>query len=455
MNDQQSGAPKLERSISLTGAIALVVGGVVGAGIYVMVAEIGANAGSAFWLALLAAMIMSLIGVIPTIQLAGALPRDGAGYFFSSRMLNPFLGVMVSYWVIMGAAASTCVVAITLAHFVQPGLSGLLSMPVSLHVTGALLLFVFWVVILFGLHLAMSLQVIMALQFITSLLLYAGLGVASVPLEIGFLPPLGVDKFLAAILLSYTLCMGFQVVAEMGEEIVDARRNIPLALIIGGALVAVIYVTVGQVFVSHFPGHPETPLDTTKTLTDTAASFMPGWMLPYLALGAITAGITSLNAAAIAIPREIFAQARDGLLPAWFGKVSPRTHAPQNAVSVYFLFVGLLLLTHQAKDFYGVAAAIGILVMSAVLCVACLQLPRKCPAQYRAAYIVFPYWLLVVCTVFTVLVSLFFCVVVLFEQPRVAWLYIAWTAFVAVLYLARTRGWKETDWERAKSLLED
>ncbi len=67
MTEYSSESPKLARSISLTGAVALVVGGVVGAGIYVMVADIGAKAGSALWLAMVVAMVMSLVGVIPTV----------------------------------------------------------------------------------------------------------------------------------------------------------------------------------------------------------------------------------------------------------------------------------------------------------------------------------------------------------------------------------------------------
>lgn len=450
MAAQADGSAKLGKSISLTGAIALVVGGVVGAGIYVLVAQIGAKAGASLWLSLSIAMLVSLIGVIPTIQLAGALPRDGAGYFFSSRMLNPFLGAMVSYWVILGAGASTCVVAVTLADSIG-GVLDKLPFTVTLHVAGAGILFLFWAVFLLGMHLAISLQVIMAIQFVSALMVYALAGAMHVPVTLSIVPPAGAGAFFESILLSYMLCMGFQVVAEMGEEIVNARRNIPLALIIGGAIVGVLYITVGQVFVSHYP---DVVIPKGTNLLDTASTFLPGWFLPYLALGAITAGLTSLNAAAIAIPREIFAQSRDGLLPAWLSVVSPKTHAPQHAVTVYFLFVGLLLLAHQEVDFYGVAAAIGILVMSSVLCIASLNLPRRFPEHYRNAYIVFPYPLLVFCTIFSVLVSIFFCGVVLMEQPRVALLYVVWTAVVGVVFFLRTRGWSAEDWARTRSVAE-
>ena len=443
---------ELKRHISLAGAVALVVGAVIGAGIYVMVGEIGHQTGSALWLAFLIAMSMSLVGVIPLIQLAGSLPRDGAGYFFSSRMLHPFAGVLVSYWVILGAAASTCVVALTLGVYLQPVLSALLPFDISLNAAAVVVCVLFWIIYLFGMQLAMSLQVVMAAQFVLALGMYAVVGLMHVSLDIGITPPYGLGGFLPGILLCYSTCMGFQVIAEMGEEVIDARRNIPLALLIGGAIVALIYIVVGQVYMSHFPDHPEVEMDPSVTLSATAAMFMPGWMQWFLGLGAFTAGFTSLNAAAIAIPREFFAQSRDGMLPPWFGRLSPRTHAPQNAVTIFFVFVCVLLLSHQSKDFYGLSAAIGILVMSAILCVASLRLPKLYPEHYRSAYIVFPMGLLLACTVVTVLVSLFFGAVVLYEMPVVAAVYAVWTVMVCVLYFARTREWDAADWARAKSL---
>ncbi|MBI1319141.1 MAG: amino acid permease [Candidatus Hydrogenedens sp.] len=443
---------ELKRNISLAGAVALVVGAVIGAGIYVMIGAIGHETGSALWLAFLVAMLMSLVGVIPLIQLAGSLPRDGAGYFFSSRMINPFIGTLVSYWVILGAAASTCVVSLTLGVYLQPVLDALIPVPVSLHVAAVVVCVLFWVIYLFGVQLAMSLQVVMAAQFVTALTLYAVVGLTHVTLDIGVTPPYGMPAFLTGILLCYSTCMGFQVIAEMGEEVINARRNIPLALLLGGAIVALIYIVVGQVYMSHFPNHPEVEMDKTVTLSATAESFMPPWMLWFLGLGAFTAGFTSLNAAAIALPREFFAQARDGLLPEWFGRISPRTHAPQNSVTVFFVFVCLMLLTHQDKDFYGLAAAIGILVMSAVLCIASLRLHKLYPEHYHSAYIVFPYPVLAVCTTLTVLISLFFGAVVISEAPVVAAVYGAWTVLVCGWYFSRTRGWTAEDWARTKAL---
>jgi APA family basic amino acid/polyamine antiporter len=445
---QREQAGELRRTIGLSGSIALVVGGVIGAGIYVLVGAIGAMAGGAIWLAFTIAITISLVGVLPLIQLAGALPRAGAGYFFSSRLLSPFWGVMVSFWVILGGGASTAVVARTLAAYAQHYLPG--SLPDS--VVAIVLLLAFYGVYLFGMRLAMSLQVLMALQFVTALTVYGVAGAFHFGFELSVIAPGGSGGFLMAVLLAYSTCMGFQVIAEMGEEIHNARRTIPLALLIGGGIVAAIYILVGTVFVNSYGFDVEAISALEVPVTESAALFLPPWLVAFLSLGAITAALTSLNAAAIALPRELYAQARDGMAPRVLAWVSPRTHSPQHAITVYFLFVAALLMANQDIDFYGFAAAIGILVMSSVMCIAALRLPKVYPDRHFMAYITFPRPLLVVCTVITVLVAVGFAALVAWERPSVIALYGCWTVLVTVCYLLRVRRFSAEDWERFREV---
>ncbi len=448
MSSQPDGAAQLRRTITLSGSIALVVGGVVGAGIFVLVRDVGAQAGGAIWLAFAIAILVSLVGVLPVIQLAGALPRAGAGYVFSSRLLSPFAGVMTSYWVILGGGASTSVVSLTLAVYVRDYLP--FGVPVPILAMSILLLF--YLVYLVGVRLAMSLQVLMALQFVIALVIYGVAGLLLTDVEVALVPPRGAGAFLMAVLLCYSMCLGFQVIAEMGEEIRNARRTIPLALLIGGGVVAAIYIVVGVVFVGSIPYDPEVYGNLRAPLGESAGLFLPVWFIPFLELGALTAGLTSFNAAALALPRELFAQARDGVMPAWLGRISARTHAPQNAITAFFLFVAALLAAGWDTEFYGYLAAVGILIMSSVMCVAALRLGRVFPERYAAAYIRFPRPLMVVCTVITVIVSLGFTLVVWFEAPGVIGVYAVWTALVAAYYLIRRRFFTAEDLARLRVL---
>lgn len=440
--------PKLRREITLPGAVALVVGGVIGAGIFVMVRDIGAQTGQAIWLSFAVAIVVSMIGVIPVIQLAGALPRAGAGYLFASRLLTPYFGVLISAWVLLGGACSTSVVARTLAQYLQDYL--LADMPVGFMAAGILLLF--YGIYAFGVRLAMSLQMIMAVQFLAALILYGVAGLFHAGFAMTVTPIQGVSGFLMSVLLSYATCMGFQVVAEMGEEIRDARRTIPLALLIGGAIVAVIYILVGTVFVNSMPYDEALYAGMNAPLRASAELFLSGAAVHFIGLGALTAGLTSLNAAALALPRELFAQARDGMLPAVLASINRRTGTPQHAVTAYFILVGALLLCQFETDFYGYMAAMGILAISSALGLAALRLVKRFPERYAGAYIQFPMPLLYVCAIITILVALIFGAVIVLERPAVIGTYLAWTVLVSGWYFIRTKSFTGEDWARIAAI---
>ncbi len=427
--------PHLVRSIGLSGSVAFVVGGVVGAGIYALIGPIAAGAGSAIWLAFILAILVSLMGAIPVIQLASALPRAGAGYLFASRLLFPMAGTVTSAWVILGGACSTCVVALALV--------GYLPLPAILrsdpHLAAGVVVVLFYLVLLFGVKLAIGLQVLMAAQMLLALSLYVGAGLLQVDLQFSFVPRGGATGFLMAVILCYNTCFGFQILAEMGEEIRDARRTIPLALLIGGSVVAVLYILVGTVFVSAMPFDPESYRSINAPLSASGARLLPPGALDFVNFGAVTAGLTSLNAAAIALPRELFAQARDGILPIPLSRVAPHAKAPLVALTVYFTLVVLLMLAQRDLDFYGYMAAVGIQVMTSAICIASLRLGRLFPEHYQSAYVRFPRWTLVLCAGITLAASAGFIVLIAFERPTVVLLYGLLTAGTAGYHRVRVR----------------
>lgn len=424
---------KLERPLGLLGGIALVVGGVIGMGIYALIASVGAQAGSALWVAFVLAIVISAIGVLPLIQIASALPRAGGGYLFTSRLLNPALGMVTSYFAILGGASSIALVSVGLAGYIVP----YLPFDIPVRIVAVLLPLLFLILYFFGLRLAASLQILMVIQLIIALLVYALTGAAKFDLNFSVSLPQGVGGLIMASILCYSVCMGFQVIAEMGEEMVHARRNIPLAMLIGGLIILAIYIIVGTVFISSVPYDFETIKAMTAPLKDTGKMFLPDFWVAFLSLGALSAGLTSFNAGAIALPRELFSQARDGIVPAFLGKISPHSHSPLNAVAVFFVFTAVLILMGQSLDFYGVMTAVGILLMTAMIAVAGVRLPGRFPSRYQQAYFHIPrFWLWIIMFI-AVLSCLGFVFIVLMELPIVGIIYAAWTVLVLAYYYHR------------------
>ena len=436
---------RLERPIGLAGGISLVIGGVIGMGIYALIAAVGAQAGSSLWLAFTIAILVSIIGVIPIIQISSAMPRAGAGYLYTSRLLGPVAGMAASYFAVLGGACSTAMVAMGVAGYV----SQYLPWDVPVQVIAIILPLIFFLLYLFGLRLATMIQVVLAAHLVVALLVYAVCGSLNFGLSFSVALPQGTGGLIMATVLCYSVCMGFQVIAEMGEEMKNASRNIPLSLLIGGSIVLVLYILVGTVFVNSVPYDFEAFRAMNAPLKETGELFLPAFWVIVLSLGALSAGLTSFNAGAIALPREIFSQARDGIVPAFLGRIHRRTGSPMNAVAAFFLFVVLLLLMGRSIDFYGVMTAVGILLMTAVVSVAAVRLPSRFPERYEASYFRVSRGFLVAAAVISVISSIGFTAIVISELPVAGIIYPGFILAVLVYYYYRVRWLRKNgvDWE--------
>ena len=428
-----SATPHLERSIGLLGAVALVVGAVIGAGIYALIGVITAKAGDATWLAFVVAVLVSLIGAVPVIQLSSAVPRAGAGYVFASRLLFPMAGTITSGVIVAAGASSTALAMIALSTYLPPWIT--FGFPA--HLIAIAILAAFYVVMLFGMQLAIGLQIALVAQKVIALGIYCVVGVAVTKLHFGFTPRGGAGAFFTAVVLCYNSCLGFQVLAEMGEEIRNAKRTIPLALLIGGIVFTSIYILIGAVLVGTLPYSAENYNPDNAPLSASAMLILPASVVAFVNLGSFAAALTALNAGALALPRELFAQSRDGILPAPLSRVSPRSHMPVGSVTAFFAIVIALVSLRLDQEFYGLMAAVGIQTVTAVLGVAALRLKSKFPDRYRAAYITCPTMLLWGCTVVTAIVTAGFVAIMAAERPVVVVLYAVLIAALAAYHALR------------------
>ena len=84
----------LKRSISLTSAIAISIGGMLGSGIFVLPGIAAAKTGSSIWLAYLLAAICILPAALSKSELATAMPSSGGTYVYIERTFGPIFGTI-------------------------------------------------------------------------------------------------------------------------------------------------------------------------------------------------------------------------------------------------------------------------------------------------------------------------------------------------------------------------
>jgi APA family basic amino acid/polyamine antiporter len=437
---------KLEKKIGLLGAIGIVTGGVIGMGAYALVPGITAKAGEGAWLAIMTAMIVSLIGVLPLIQISSALPVAGAGYVYCSRLISPFSGLLVSSLAIFGGCSSLCLIALGLAQYY------LIYFPADIDAFTVATIFIvgFYALYQVGLKLLAALQIAMGIQMLLALLMYAYVLLNQNDFQLVAGSPS--EGFWFAVILAFNICFGFQIIIELGEEIKNPERNIPLALILGAGVVMIIYLAILSAYLGEVGAEGA---KLKPSLASTAQPYFNQFMNIFFILGVICAGVTTYNAGAITLPREIFAMARDRMLPFYFSKVNEKNGNPGNAVNLFFAFVLLFLFAGKILqsagvierffgprlddviEFYGFLTILGILLLTVFVSFAAFRMPAMFPERYAKAYIRFPKWLLNVFVAVSILSSLLLVGIMTYEKSVVAVIYMLYTSLVVAYYIFR------------------
>jgi amino acid transporter len=162
------------------------------------------------------------------------------------------------------------------------------------------------------------------------------IGPETVPLTSTPLPA-AVDLGTAALLLIYAY-VGFEGAVVPAGETRNPARDMPRALILGLAVVTLLYVLLQAVSVAVLPGLAE----SDSPLLDVAAELMGPVGAMLLMAGVLASVGGNLVGSIFSSPRMTYALARDGSLPAWFGAVHPRYETPANSVIFYGVFAFLL-----------------------------------------------------------------------------------------------------------------
>jgi APA family basic amino acid/polyamine antiporter len=386
----------LQRNISLTGAVAIVVGSVIGMGAFVLLPIVCSQAGAAAWLAIVLAVGISAISMLPLIQLGAALPTAGGGFEYGSRLLSKGLGILLSWMGVLGGAAALALVSYGLVE----SFANYLPEGTSLHLVALAIVMLFYAVQRAGVKLLSTLQVVLVAQMLLALLVYGSVGLFSD--GNGYAPQMPTNVgFLMALAVAFNVCLGFQVVVELGEEMRNPERNIFRTLIIGATVVLLFYLLIIAAY-THLVGVEN--LAERPDLVSTSNAFLPTWGVWFLQFGIVGAALTSFNGTAIAIPREIYAQGRAEVIPSKFSELDNEGN-PRNAVSLYFALVAVLLLLGALFDylgvlshffgkdiieFYGFITVSGILILTVGLSLAAWRLPKLMKEAYASSKVRIP-----------------------------------------------------------------
>jgi APA family basic amino acid/polyamine antiporter len=347
----------LRRELGLASASLLVVGGIIGSGIFFTPAEVGRALPTPAWILGIWVIggIVAMAGALTFAELGAMLPEAGGPYIYIREAFGS-LWAFLHGWMILLMIASGAIAAVALSFGNYLG-RFLDVAPVG----GPMGVAVITIVVVTALNvlgiktgtIAANLFTISKLAALTAIIV---LGLTLTPSGAAPLvpapppPALGAGLSAAFVAVLFTIG-GWQQTNMIAGEIRDPSRNLPRALIIGVAIVIVVYLGANAAYLRVLGR------DGLAASTTVAADVMHA-MLGEGAARAITVGVMLsifgfVNVALLTNARVLFALGRDGVLFPAAGAVHPKYASPHVALLMLAAWSIVLLVATRGGDSLG------------------------------------------------------------------------------------------------------
>ena len=317
--------------------------------------------------------------------------EPGGEYAHISRTFGgrglAFVGAWLKCISYIGALAYLAVAFADYLAEAAPGLPGLGGTRGPMLAAAASLVF-FYLVHVFGVRWFGRVQVTMLALLTLSLAVLIVPGLFAVrPVHYRPFFTHGVSGFAAALPPLFFAYAGFESLAQTAGEVRDSRRRLPRIFLLGVAATSVVFVLMSLVAFGVLPG--AVLQASPAPMAEVAAVYLPAGAAWFVALGALMAIATSLNATMLVPSRLAVVLASDRLVPQRLGAVSARTGTPITGLTLTLGAALLLVLTGQVS--LGLNIAVFALVALYFLhSLALLLLPRRNPALYATVSVGIP-----------------------------------------------------------------
>ncbi|MGI8741031.1 MAG: APC family permease [Bryobacteraceae bacterium] len=339
-----SPTPGLARSIHQWDLVALVINGVIGAGIFGLPSKVFGLAGDYSLFAFGVCAICVAVIVLSFAEVGSRYSGSGGPYLYARETYGPVVGFTVGWLVWMARVTSFAANCSLLPEYLDlffPGASsGIARACIITGVVGTLA-----VVNVIGVRSVADANNVLAIGKLLPLAVFVAAGLFS--LRSVFLNP-GAFSFAvlphyrsfsqSVLLLAYAFT-GFEMAVIPAGEIRDPQRILPRALLIGMGTVVTFYILIQVVCIGTLPGLAA----STRPLADAAARFLGTGGAAMITIGIVISLAGNLNVLILAASRIVFAMAERDELPRRLAAVHSRYRTP--AASVLATVAVMLVLT--------------------------------------------------------------------------------------------------------------
>jgi amino acid transporter len=376
MTEASERSTSLKKSFGLITLAAFGIGDILGAGIYGLIGNIAGEVGNAVWLSFLAAFIVAAFTGLSYAELGARMPMSGGeAQYAKTAFRRKSVAYLIGFLVLLSGLVSISTVSHIFANYMtaEDGLLPAMA-PWIVRVVFMLLIagFCFW-----GIRQSSIANVVCTLIELT------GLGIVIVVAlpSFGSVNYLDFDPggngggseselplmlILQGGVLAFYAFIGFEDLANVAEEVKDARKTLPRAIILSLAVAAVIYGLVAIAAVSVVPHDELSDPETKGALLLVVKNAAPGFPIGLFTIIALFAVTNTALVNFVMGSRLIYGMARQSLLPGALGSVHEKRGTPDRAILAILAVTLVLTLTLDKSTLAGTTSLILLIVFFVV-----------------------------------------------------------------------------------------
>ena len=350
--DRFKDATPLKRCLTASDLVLLGVGGIIGAGVFVLTGVAAATkAGPAIVLSYLLAGIACAFSAFSYAELSSSVGGSGSAYGYSYAGMGEIFAWIMGWSLILEYAIATATVAVGWSGYINsifvsagihlphaliigPSGGGLINLPAFL------IMLVMTTILCFGVHQSARLNNIIV--FVKFIAIGVFIAVAAFHVHPGNWIPfapfgwLGIAQGASIIFFAF---IGFDAVSTAADEAINPQRDLPIGIIGSLLICTLIYIAVSGLLtgIAHY-----STLNNASPVADALLNIGSRFAAGIISAGAVAGLTTVMLVMFYGLTRVFFAMSRDGLLPPIFSKVHPKTQSPVPVIIISGIIIALI-----------------------------------------------------------------------------------------------------------------
>lgn len=333
----------LKRSLGLFDAAAISLGAIIGGGIFVVTGIAAGLAGSALVVSMILAAVIAAFTALSFAELTAWQPVEGSVYEYARQLISPFAGFLAGWMWLLSNTFTGAAVALGFAYYFTAMLPALPSKAVA-----AVLCIAFTALNFVGARQSALLNNILVAAKVLILIFFIILGACYMsPANFAPFEPLNVGVLYGACFIFFAY-IGFARVAVLAEEIKDAKRNVPRAMLLSLGLSTIIYVLVGTVAVGLVGAVKLAASNSPLAEAISATGSTVGVQI--VSFGGLLATASVLLTSILGVSRMAYSMARGGDMPRALVRLHRKFCTPYYAITIVgALMTALVLLVDLTR----------------------------------------------------------------------------------------------------------